>query len=296
MDGTLQYLSGTLYLVATPIGNLEDLTLRALRVLRDDAAVIACEDTRQTQKLLEHYEIRKPLLSYHEHNEASRTAEILKRLAEGESVALVSDAGTPLISDPGYRVVTEAAARGVKVVPIPGPSAAMTALVASGLPTDEFRFIGFLPPKSAARRRRLETLKDETATVVLYESPHRIVDALADMAEILGERPMVLARELTKIYEEFLRGTPDEIRKALAGRGTVKGEITLVIGGAGEVVQSGDPAAEVARLKGEGVDPMEAIKRVAKQMGLPKREVYRLAMAEGSNPPDTRQDTARKDR
>jgi len=296
LDGTLQYLSGTLYLVATPIGNLEDLTLRALRVLRDDAAVIACEDTRQTQKLLEHYEIRKPLLSYHEHNEASRTAEILKRLAEGESVALVSDAGTPLISDPGYRVVTEAAARGVKVVPIPGPSAAMTALVASGLPTDEFRFIGFLPPKSAARRRRLETLKDETATVVLYESPHRIVDALADMAEILGERPMVLARELTKIYEEFLRGTPDEIRKALAGRGTVKGEITLVIGGAGEVVQSGDPAAEVARLKGEGVDPMEAIKRVAKQMGLPKREVYRLAMAEGSNPPDTRQDTARKDR
>ena len=296
LEGYTSGLSGTLYLVATPIGNLEDITLRALRILREEAHVIACEDTRQTGKLLEHYAIRKPLISYHEHNEASRTAEILERLAKDESVALVSDAGTPLLSDPGYRVVHAAVATGAKVIPIPGASAALAALIGSGLPAGEFRFLGFLPPKSAARHRRLQQLEDETATVVLYESPHRILETLRDMAELWGTRSVVLARELTKVHEEFLRGRPQEILDQLSARASVKGEITLLVGPAGEVAETGDPVAEVAQLKAEGVDQMEAIKRVAKRMGLPKREVYQLVVAQGSNPPGKHRDAGRKDR
>jgi 16S rRNA (cytidine1402-2'-O)-methyltransferase len=280
-------LSGTLYLVATPIGNLEDITLRALRVLRDQASVIACEDTRQTQKLLEHFQIRKPLLSYHEHNEASRTEQLLGALERGESVALVSDAGTPLISDPGYRVVHEAVAKGYPVVPLPGASAALTALTASGLPTDQFRFIGFLPPKAGARRKALEALADEAATVIAYESPHRILESLGDMSEIFGERPLVLARELTKLHEEFLRGSARTIRDELERRGSVKGEITLVIGRAETQPEIADPLAEIQRLQEElGLDRMEAIKSVAKRLGLPKREVYRLAAAGDNSSPD----------
>jgi 16S rRNA (cytidine1402-2'-O)-methyltransferase len=280
-------LSGTLYLVATPIGNLEDITLRALRVLRDQASVIACEDTRQTQKLLEHFQIRKPLLSYHEHNEASRTEQLLGALERGESVALVSDAGTPLISDPGYRVVHEAVAKGYLVVPLPGASAALTALTASGLPTDQFRFIGFLPPKAGARRKALEALADEAATVIAYESPHRILESLGDMSEIFGERPLVLARELTKLHEEFLRGSARTIRDELERRGSVKGEITLVIGRAETQPEIADPLAEIQRLQKElGLDRMEAIKSVAKRLGLPKREVYRLAAAGDNSSPD----------
>ena len=289
-------MSGTLYLVATPIGNLEDNTIRALRVLREEVNVIACEDTRQTQKLLQEYQIHKPLVSYHEHNEASRSAEILTRLEEGESVALVSDAGTPLISDPGFRIVHLAVERGIPIVPIPGPSAAMSALVASGLATNEFRFLGFLPARSAARRRALEGLKDDDSTLIVYESPHRIVETLAEMAEILYDRPVVLAREITKIHEEFLRGTAAEIHDQLAARATVKGEITLVIGPAGEAKATGDAAAEVERLKANGLDQMQAIKQVAKQMGLPKREVYRLAVAQDSNPPDKHRDSDRSGR
>ncbi len=289
-------MSGTLYLVATPIGNLEDITLRALRVLREAVTVIACEDTRQTQKLLEHYQIHKPLISYHEHNETSRSAEILKRLEEGESVALVSDAGTPLISDPGYRIVHAAAGAGIRIVPLPGASAVMPALVASGLPANEFRFAGFLPPRSTARQQALQDLREEGTTLVLYESPHRILDTLADMASILGSRPVVLARELTKIHEEFLRGTAGEIREMLASRPAIKGEITLVIGPAEAAAVTGDPVAEVARLKAEGMDQMAAIKQVARQMKLPKREVYRLAAAPGSNQPDKRRDSDRSGR
>lgn len=269
------HLATGLYLVATPIGNLEDITLRALRVLKQ-ADLIACEDTRQTQKLLDHFDIRKPLVSYHEHNEAARTAELIERMQRGESVALVSDAGTPLVSDPGYRLVAAAIEHGLPVVPLPGPSAAMAALVASGLPTDQFRFAGFLPPKSGARRRFLEDLRGERATVVVYESPHRILETLEDMARILGAHPIALARELTKIHEEVLRGRPAEILALLRARPAVKGEITLVIGRAAELEVEGDPVAEVASLLAQGAERMEAIKTVAHRFGLPKRDLYRM--------------------
>lgn len=286
-------MSGQLYLVATPIGNLEDITLRALRVLREEVAVIACEDTRQTQKLLNHFDIRKPLIAYHEHNEASRSVEIIQILQREDSVALVTDAGTPLVSDPGYRVVAAAIEAGVCVIPIPGASAVLAALAASGLPTSAFRFIGFFPPKTLARKKVLAELSAENATLVAYESPHRILDTLADIQEVLGDRPLVLARELTKLHEEFLRGPAQAIRGQLQARSSVKGEMTLVIGRqtghqgkVGELPP--DPLAAVAQLENAGVERMEAIKSVAKRLGLPKREVYRLALAQGSSSPDKR--------
>lgn len=274
-----------LYLIATPIGNLEDITLRALRILRDEVAVIACEDTRHTKKLLDHYSIAKPLVSYYEHNEETRTRELLELLDNGKSVALVTDAGTPLVSDPGYRIATAAIEKGIAVVPLPGASAVLAALAASGLPTDQFRFIAFLPAKAAARRRALEEIASERATVIAYEAPHRVLDALADIAQILGSRPLVLAREITKLHEEFLRGTAAEIRQALEARSSIKGEITLVIGRGEETVALADPVAEVQRLESEGLDRMSAIKTAAKRLGLPKREVYKLATREGSSPP-----------
>ena len=253
--------------------------------------MIACEDTRHTQNLLEHYGIRKPLLSCHEHNEAGRAAEIVERLQRGDSVALVSDAGTPLVSDPGYRVVTAAVEAGFAVVPIPGASAALAALAASGLPTDEFRFIGFLPSKSGARRKALEALRNEPATIVAYESPHRILDSLTDMADLFGDRPIVLAREITKIHEEFLRGPAASIRSELAQRPSMKGEITLVIGRSEETGKLDDPLAEIARLQAEeSLDRMDAIKTVAKRMRLPKRELYRLFAEQGNNPAHKRHD------
>jgi 16S rRNA (cytidine1402-2'-O)-methyltransferase len=271
---------------------LEDITVRALRILREEVVTIACEDTRHTQKLLEQYDIRKPLISYHEHNEASRTKEILESLEGGQSVALVSDAGTPLVSDPGYRVVKAAIARDFHVVPVPGPSAVLAALAASGLPTDEFRFIGFLPSKAGARRRVLKEMVDELATVVAYESPHRILDTLAEMTELFGSRPVVLAREVTKIHEEFLRGSAAAVREQLEKRASVKGEITLLIGRPEENANPiSDPLAEVLRLEAEqGLDRMQAIKAVAKQLGLPKREVYRLAAGRDNNPPGKHRD------
>jgi 16S rRNA (cytidine1402-2'-O)-methyltransferase len=266
-----------LYLVSTPIGNLEDITLRALRILRDEVALIACEDTRQSQKLLEHYQIRKPLLSYHEHNEVARTAEILAALERGASVALISDAGTPLVSDPGYRVVTAAVEKGYAVIPLPGASAVLAALAASGLPTDEFRFVGFLPAKSGAREKFLGQLAGETATIIAYESPHRILDTLRAMLKTLAERPVVLAREITKLHEEFLRGSAASILETLEQRGSVRGEITLVIGRGEQHAGIEDPLAEIEKLQNEaGLDRMEAIKTVAKRMRLPKREIYRL--------------------
>lgn len=289
-------LTGTLYIVATPIGNLEDITLRALRILRDEVAAVACEDTRQTQKLLTHYSIRKPLLSYHEHNEASRTTELIQMLRKGESVALVSDAGTPLLSDPGFRVVKAAVEAGIRVVPVPGATAVLAALTGSGLPTDSFLFLGFLPPKATALRKRLESAASEEATLVAYESPHRILETLTALEEIYGVRRMVLARELTKIHEEFLRGTAAEIRGQLQSRPSIKGEITLVIAGAEESQVSGDPAKEVRRREAEGLSRMEAIKFVAKQMRLPKREVYRLVEERGSNPGDKSRDSDQTDR
>jgi 16S rRNA (cytidine1402-2'-O)-methyltransferase len=284
-------LAGTLYLVATPIGNLEDITLRALRILREEVAAIACEDTRQSQKLLEHYQIRKPLVSYHEHNEASRTAELIEKLERGESVALISDAGTPLVSDPGYRIVKAAIERQIAVVPIPGASAVLAGLAASGLPTDEFRFIGFLPPKSGARRKALEGLTDERATVIAYESPHRLLDTLAEMSEVFGTRRIVVARELTKLHEEFLRGSAGAVHAELSKRPSVKGEITILIERPEVKASIADPLEEIARLQNEeGMERMEAIKAVAKQLGLPKREVYRLSAERDSNPSGKRRD------
>ena len=265
-----------LYLVATPIGNLEDITLRAIRILRDVVARIACEDTRQTQKLIDHLGIRKPLISYHEHNEQSRTPELIDALKAGESIALVSDAGTPLVSDPGYRLVASAIKEGISVIPIPGVSAALTALSASGLATDDFRFVGFLPAKSGARQRFLEELKEERSTTIAYESPHRILEALEDVERTMGPRQVVVARELTKLYEEFIRGTAGEVRQTLQARPSIKGEITLVIGKPEENTAEGDPLAEVKKLEASGMSRMEAMKSVAKRFGMGKRDLYRM--------------------
>jgi len=273
-------MSGTLYLVATPIGNLEDITYRAVRTLRE-AGLIACEDTRQTRKLLDHYGIARPLVSYHEHNEATRAEELLRRMQAGESVALVSDAGMPLVSDPGYRVVHAAIQAGISVVPVPGPSALVAALAASGLPTDEFTFGGFLPAKSGPRVRAIEAVKDETAPLIFYETPHRIVEALGDIETVLGERPVVVARELTKVHEEFLRGTAGEVRAALAARPAVKGEITLLIGRAiapPTVLTSIEDAVD-AYVRG-GMGRMEAMKKVARERRISKRDVYRRTQIE----------------
>jgi len=272
-------LAPGLYLVATPIGNLEDITLRALRVLKQ-ADLIACEDTRQTQKLLNHFGIEKPTISYHEHNEASRAAELVEKLAGGGRIAVVTDAGMPGISDPGFRLVSLAIERGLPVVPVPGPAAFVTALVASGLPVESFAFRGFLPPKSGARRRVLERVKESLQTQVFYEAPHRIRETLEDVVATLGpNRPVVIARELTKIHEEFLRGTAAEVLATVNGRGELKGEIVLLIG----PVTEGEtfPAAtsipdRVAQLmRDENLDEKAALKKIAKERGISKSEAYR---------------------
>ncbi len=270
--------TGTLYLVGTPIGNLEDISLRALRVLKE-AELIACEDTRHTAKLLSHYGIGTPRESHHEHNEASHTSRLLEILRSGRSVALVTDAGMPLVSDPGYLLVSACRREGIPVVPVPGPSAVVTALAASGLPTESYYFGGFLPPRAEARRRRLRELSSMPSTLVLFEAPHRIVASLQDMAEILGPRQACLARELTKIHEEWLCGTLQEILETLRSRADVKGEITLVIGG-GDAVQevAGWPESIAAHLAEEmsstGLPRNEALKSVARQRGISRREAY----------------------
>lgn len=281
-------LAPGLYLVATPIGNLDDITLRALDVLRR-ADRIACEDTRQTQKLLNHFEISTPTVSCHQHNERKRALELVEALKAGGRIALVSDAGMPGISDPGTWLAAEAIAAGVTVIPIPGANAGLSALVASGLPTNEFHFIGFLPEKAGARRTRLEALaaareKAGTApTLVFYEAPHRILETLADLEAVWGaELPVVVARELTKIHEEFLRGTVAEARRDLASRDRIRGEMTLLVGAPVRV--AGQDAAKapekiadrVARLQAEaGVDEKEALKRLARETGQSKSELYR---------------------
>ncbi len=270
-------MAGVIYLIATPIGNLEDITLRALRTLRE-VDLVACEDTRRTGRLLRHFEISKLLLSYRDRNEAARAAELVERAQSGDSIAVVSDAGTPGISDPGFRVARTAIEAGIRVVSIPGASAALAALTASGLPTDRFRFEGFLPPRKAKRRSVLEVLRTETVTVVLYEAPHRIVDALRDIAAVFGARPLVLARELTKLHEECLRGNAEEIAAELEGRPAVKGEFVLLIGGAEatETDSRTSLGARVDELIGGGVDRMDAIKRAARERGLSKRAAYRI--------------------
>jgi len=266
--------SSILYVVSTPIGNLEDITMRAVRILKE-VALIACEDTRQTRKLLDHYGIATKAISYHDHNEQPRSAELVERLQAGESIALVSDAGTPLISDPGYRLVTAAIAAGIPVVPIPGASAALGALAAAGLATDAFRFCGFLPPKSGQRRKVLEAVRGEDCTLIFYEAPHRILEALADVEAVYGSRPVVVARELTKLHEEFLRGSAAEVRAALASRAAVKGEITLLISKGADEVPSLPIEEAVEALEQQGVPRMDAIKQVARERGLSKRDVYK---------------------
>jgi 16S rRNA (cytidine1402-2'-O)-methyltransferase len=270
-------MPGTLYIVATPIGNLGDLTYRAAKVLTD-VDVIACEDTRQTVKLLHHYEIRTPTTSLHEHNERQKLSYLLDRLEAGESIALVSDAGTPLISDPGFPLVREARRRGITVVPIPGASALTSALSASGLPTDAFYFGGFLPPKTGARRRILEELASLDVTLVFYEAPHRIRETLTEVAEIMPHRQVVVARELTKLHEEFAAGAAAEVAKTIAERG----EITLIIG---KPDRSAEPAPSEEDLKrsyqaliAAGQAPSAAAKEIAHRYGLNKREVYKLGL------------------
>jgi len=271
-------MQGTLFVVATPIGNMEDITLRALRVLKE-ADTIACEDTRQTQKLLSHHGIDKPTVSYHEHNEAERAAELVAKLEQGANIALVSDAGMPGISDPGYRVVALAVGRGIPVVPIPGPVAFATALAASGLPTDAFRFNGFLPAKSGQRKELLDSLRDSTLTEIFYEAPHRLIEALRDLITTLGaSRPVVVARELTKIHEEFVRGGAAEVLRQFEERaGEVKGEITLLIGkGTGEAPVRVNAKQRLAAIMSEQkLDEKAALKILAREMGVSKSEVYR---------------------
>jgi len=271
----------TLYLVATPIGNLEDITLRALRVLKE-ADVIACEDTRQTQKLLNHFAISTRTTSYHEHNEMTRSAELVKNMQQGASVALVTDAGMPGISDPGFRLISLAIRHHIPVVPIPGASAFLSALVASGLPTDSVHFAGFLPAKRGERRTVLQSLANSVSTEVFYEAPHRIMETLADITEIMGEsRPVVLARELTKLHEEFLRGSAAQVLDTLKHRDAVKGEITLLIGKAEpELLSQQAPRMTVSRrvqeiMAQENVDEKAALKKIAKERGISKSEAYR---------------------
>ena len=262
-------------MVATPIGNLEDLTLRALRILKE-VDQIACEDTRHTGKLLHHFGISKPLVSCHEFNEDRRSGELLEVLCGGQSIALVSDAGTPLISDPGYRLVKVALESGIPVVPVPGVSAVTAALAASGLPTDSFRFLGFLPQKKHQRRTLLASLAEESATLVFFEAPHRILHTLQDLQDLLAHRPIVLARELTKVHEEFLRGTAGELLRLLDQRDQIKGEFTLLIGkGSTPAVEQETSVEEaVGNYIRQGLSRMDAIKKVAKERGLPKRQVY----------------------
>jgi 16S rRNA (cytidine1402-2'-O)-methyltransferase len=271
----------SLYLVATPIGNLEDITLRALRVLKE-VDLIACEDTRQTLKLLSHYGIHTRTVSYHEHNEMTKAAELVVDLEGGAKIALVTDAGMPGISDPGFRLIALAIRHHVPVVPIPGASAFLAALVASGLPTDSFRFSGFLPAKSGQRRKLLESVKDSPRTQVFYEAPHRLLETLADVVEVLGnDRHVVVAREVTKLHEEFLRGRAAEVLEQLKARGDVKGEITLLIakaeeGAAPSATENVSVAQRVREIMAkEKADEKAALKQVAKERGIGKSEAYR---------------------
>jgi len=276
--------AGCLYVVSTPIGNLEDISLRALRILKE-ADLIACEDTRQTMKLLAHFDIHKRLVSYHEHNEITRAPEITIELEQGAKVALVSDAGTPAISDPGYRLVSLCLRHGIQVVPIPGASALLAALAASGMPIEEFVFVGFLPSRPTERRKSLRTLAGETRTLALYEAPHRLLDTLEDALEILGNRPAVVAREVTKIYEEFLRGHLEDLVAAVRKKAP-RGEITLLIGPPdGHATHATEESSAqnlvpLARrvdeiMKSIGVDRKAALKQAARERGLTRREAYK---------------------
>jgi 16S rRNA (cytidine1402-2'-O)-methyltransferase len=278
-DAANSLTGACLYLVGTPIGNLEDITLRALRILKE-VDQIACEDTRHTQKLLSHYDIHKPLVSYHEHNELTRAPELVVSLEQGAKIALVSDAGTPLVSDPGHRLVTLCLRHHISVVPIPGPSALLASLSASGLPNEEFLFVGFLPARSGERRRALERLRIEDRTIILYEAPHRVAKCVADAREVLGNRSACLAREVTKLHEEFRRGKLSELSTSLDER-PARGEITLLIGPeapadarthANSTQSLADRVEELIRQA--KLDRKEALKLAAKERGLTRRAAY----------------------
>ncbi len=272
-------MPGILYIVPTPIGNLEDITLRALRILKE-VDLIAAEDTRHTQHLLTHFGIDKPLTSYHDHNEREKAQALVERIKDGANLALVSDAGTPGIADPGFRLVSAAIRAGITIEPRPGASALATALSASGLPTDRFLFEGFLPAKKQVRKNKLQALRDCTATLVFYEAPHRLNDTLSDMQQILGERTIVIAREVSKVYEEFLRGTVSEVIHQLAGQ-DVKGEVTVVVHGSTSEARITEEQlrSDIQRLIGEGVGVKEISQLFGERYGLSKREVYRLTLA-----------------
>lgn len=277
-------VQGTLYLVATPIGNLEDISQRALRFLRD-ADLIACEDTRHTARLLARYEISTPRESYHKFNEGKRTARLLQRLREGARIALVSDSGTPLVSDPGYEIVSACRREGIRVIPVPGPSAAIAALTGSGLPADSFFFAGFPPARSSQRKRRFEELAAVPATLIFYEAPHRLLSSLSDMAAVLGPRQAVVARELTKIHEEFLTGTLPELLDQLQTREKIRGEIVVVVE-RGETSRepSEYPDSIKQQLEEEiqktGLSRKEALKSIARQRGITRKQAYQMILDE----------------
>src|SRR5438445_648651 len=284
---------GCLYLVGTPIGNLEDITLRALRILKE-VDQIACEDTRHTQKLLTHYDIPKPLVSYHEHNELTRAPELVVSLEHGTKIALVSDAGMPLVSDPGYRLVALCLRHQIPVVPVPGPSALLAALSASGLPNEECLFVGFLPARTGERQRALERLRIEDRTIILYEAPHRLEESVAAALEILGDRPACLAREVTKLHEEFRRGKLSALAASLEER-PARGEITLLIGPAdpAEAGAHQDSAQSLSErveelIRQAKLDRKEALKLAAKERGITRRAAYdqllQQKIADGQKP------------
>ena len=272
---------GVLYIVATPIGNLEDITVRALKILRD-VDLIAAEDTRKSGKLLSHYRIKNRLVSYHEHNEKRRTPELVDQLLEGTSIALVSNAGTPCVSDPGYRLVAAAVANKISVVPVPGPSAVMTAMSAAGLPTDSFVFIGFAPKKKGKRMKLLAELAVEPRALIFFESPRRILTFLEEVVSSIGDRPAVLAREMTKLHAEFIRGSVSEILETLEAKPEIKGECTLLVGGCqkekavGRAVVKAEITSALEKQKGGLSD---IAKTIAQKYGLSKKEVYEMALA-----------------
>ncbi len=277
-------MAGTLYLVSTPIGNLEDITHRAVRIL-GEVDLIACEDTRHTKKLLNHYGIKTKTVSYHEHNERSRAEELLEQLRAGRSIAIVTDAGTPGISDPGFRLARLAIDNLIRVEPVPGPSALIAALVASGLPSDEFFFGGFLPARSGARRTKLNELRGIAATLVFYEAPHRIAETLKDAREIFGEREAVVARELTKLHEEVVRGKLSELVTHFSAKANARGEMVLIIDWQNSATDGETQAPTtsietlVAKFEEEGLDRRAALKKAARELGISRDEAYRELVA-----------------
>lgn len=276
-------MAGTLYLVATPIGNLADITLRALQVLKD-VDLIACEDTRHTHKLLRHYGITTKTISYHEHNEQRRAAELIDLLRQGSDVAVVSDAGTPSVSDPGFRLVRAAIENELPVVPVPGPSALISALIAAGLPPDEFFFAGFLPSRSTARRKRLDELRSVPGTLIFYEAPHRLAQMLEDAHKILGEREAVVARELTKLHETIRRGRLSDLAMHYANEENPRGEIVVLIDrhviGETAAATTSSVSVLVAQFEQSGMDHRAALKQAARELGLSRAEAYRKLVAE----------------